>query len=440
MDVSTMSQEMEVEVVELEENKVVELLMSKEMVAEVTKIQVLVLDTILELRRENGELKRKLAAEKECKVCEQELENLENLEMETEKGKVAKASPGFKNLFDNLDSLELDWDKSMKELIDGMADLPAAKENPENQKKKVAFQEKTSEDQDLVDFEVKIKEKLRFTPKKEKNKKSKTESKLEVKVVEETDVFERMIEKIRKNTKETSEEKVFLPEDEKNEAGSKEIFSGSLEELDDVLRGMIVEDQNGTLSSCFCGVKIGRSAELRNHIEKTHFTSLAISCNLCSKVFRSRKILSVHVARMHGHEFEPEVTSTEENEKENLENVADFNKPTDETETFYDEFVNNENFVYFCDQCDHRTDCDESLNNHKMEEHSETSKKMDTTQKSVEEGGKRDPESKTEWKCKECNYETAAKKNLKKHCRNMHYKVTDVTAEDFNKIFSKQFD
>jgi len=171
MDVSTMSQEMEVEVVELEEKMVVELLMSKEMVAEVTKIQVLVLDTILELQRENGELKRKLAAEKECKVCEQELENLENLEMETEKGKVAKASPGFKNLFDNLDSLELDWDKSMKELIDGMADLPTTKENPENQKKKVAFQEKTSEDQDLVDFEVKIKEKLRFTPKKEKKQK-----------------------------------------------------------------------------------------------------------------------------------------------------------------------------------------------------------------------------------------------------------------------------
>ena len=416
---------------EEEERAVVEML-SKEMVEEVTKIQVLVLNTILELRKENGELKRKLAAEKECKVCEQEMENLD-FEIETEKRKGSRASSGFKNLFDSLDSLELDWDKSVKELIDGMAGLPV--DNPD-QKKKVAFQEKTSEDQDLVDFEVKIKEKLRFTPKKEKAKNSKTESKLEVKVVEETDVFDRMIEKIRNNSKETPAEDITSLEDVKDET-SKQTFSGSLEELEDAVRGMMVEDQNGTLSSCFCGVKMTRSVELRNHIEKSHFTSFEISCNLCSKVFRSRKILSVHILRMHGHEFEPQVTSGEEKDEEN---DTDFQKTINESETFYDEFVNDENLVYFCDQCDHRTDCDESLNNHKMEEHSQASEngKMDTTEKSIEEVVKGD-ESKTGLKCKECDYEAAAKKNLKKHYRNMHYKTTDVTIDEFNKIFSKQF-
>ena len=433
MDVSTLDQMKEVEVVELEEEeKVVVELVSKEMAEEVTKIQVLVLNTILELRRENAELKKKLAAEGGCKVCDQEMESLE---MEFERGKGGKASSGFENLFNNLDSLEFDWDKSVKELIDGMADLPMEKNS--DQRKKVAFQEKTSDDQDLVDFEVKIKEKLKFTPKKEKAKNYKTESKLEVKSVEETDAFERMIEKIGKHTKETSEEKIVPLEEEKNETSKKESFSGSLEELDDMVSGMLVEDQDGTLSSCFCGVRIGRSVELRNHIEKTHFTSLAISCNLCSKVFKSRRILSVHVARMHGHEFESQVTSTEEKEKdpENLKNVTDLQKPIDESEAFYDEFVNNENFVYFCDQCDHRTDCDESLKTHKTEEHSKTSenvKRVDTTEELIKE-------SKTEWNCKECGYQSAAKKNLKKHYRNMHYKITDVNVDEFNKIFSKQF-
>ena len=411
---------------ELEEDeKMVVELLSNEMAEEVGKIQALVLNTILDLRRENDELKRKLAAEKECKVCEQEMESLD-----FEIGKYTKAGSGFENLFNNLDSLSLDWETSVKELIDGMADLPMEKNS--DQRKKVAFQEKTSDDQDLVDFEVKIKEKLKFTPKKEKAKNYKTESKLEVKSVEETDAFERMIEKIGKHTKETSEEKIVPLEEEKNETSKKESFSGSLEELDDMVSGMLVEDQDGTLSSCFCGVRIGRSVELRNHIEKTHFTSLAISCNLCSKVFKSRRILSVHVARMHGHEFESQVTSTEEKEKnpENLKNVTDLQKPIDESEAFYDEFVNNENFVYFCDQCDHRTDCDESLKTHKTEEHSKTSenvKRADTK------------ESKTEWNCKECGYQSAAKKNLKKHYRNMHYKIADVTVDDFNKIFSKLF-
>ena len=411
---------------ELEEDeKMVVELLSNEMAEEVGKIQALVLNTILDLRRENDELKRKLAAEKECKVCEQEMESLD-----FEIGKYTKAGSGFENLFNNLDSLSLDWETSVKELIDGMADLPMEKNS--DQRKKVAFQEKTSDDQDLVDFEVKIKEKLKFTPKKEKAKNYKNESKLEVKSVEETDAFERMIEKIGKHTKETSEEKIVPLEEEKNETSKKESFSGSLEELDDMVSGMLVEDQDGTLSSCFCGVRIGRSVELRNHIEKTHFTSLAISCNLCSKVFKSRRILSVHVARMHGHEFESQVTSTEEKEKnpENLKNVTDLQKPIDESEAFYDEFVNNENFVYFCDQCDHRTDCDESLKTHKTEEHSKTSenvKRADTK------------ESKTEWNCKECGYQSAAKKNLKKHYRNMHYKIADVTVDDFNKIFSKLF-
>ena len=425
---------------ELEEDeKMVVELLSNEMAEEVGKIQALVLNTILDLRRENDELKRKLAAEKECKVCEQEMESLD-----FEIGKYTKAGSGFENLFNNLDSLSLDWETSVKELIDGMAELPIENSDP---KKKVAFQEKTSDEQDLVDFEVKIKEKLRFTPRKEKAARSKTESKEEVKEIEEHDAFNRVIEKIRKKTEEGT-----VPLEDEKDNSSNETFSGSLEKLDGVVSRMMVEDQNGTPSSCFCGIKIGRVVELRNHIERTHFTSLAISCNLCSQVVRSRKILRVHVARVHGHEFEPKVTSTEDKAKStenlnvvvedfskgNLNVVEDFQEQINESETFYDDFVNNENFVFFCDQCDHRTDCDESLNNHKQEEHGPRSErgKISATDKSKAEGDKK---ARMEWKCKDCSYKNAAKKNLRKHYRNMHYKITDVTIEDFNKIIKDKF-
>jgi len=285
-------------------------------------------------------------------------------------------------------------------------------------------------------------------------------------MVKVTDSFDKMLEKIRRNTKETIEEKetavgkvetrlkdtfsgsnirkktMEAAEEKKavvemNEVGVTDTFSGSLEELDDVVKSMIAKDQDGILSSCtVCEIKITRSVELRNHIEKNHFTSLAISCNLCSKMFRTRKILSVHVARSHGHEFETVETSKTEKRKETeigkeAEKVPDVQKPVDESESYYDDFVNNENLVYFCDQCDHRTDCDESLNKHRSEEHSEESKERETESNS--KGGKK------AWNCKECVYKAAAKKNLKKHYRNVHYKIGDVTIEDFNEIFSKQF-
>ena len=485
MDVSNRSQFDDVEMMELDEEVVVDVL-SKEMVREVVKVQDLVINAILELRKENQELKRKIALEKECKVCEQDLEKLD---LDMEKGKELKAGSSFQNLLNNLDSLELDWDKSVKDLIGGIADFPVEKAD---QKKKVDFQEE-KQYPDLVDFEEKIKEKLKFTAKKNKAKKSAEdvevvkvtdsfdkieeftpkESKAEkstsdVDVVKETDSFDKMLEKIRRNTKETIEDKetavvkvetrlkdtfpgsnirkktMEAAEEkkavvEKNEVSVTDTFSGSLEELDDVVKSMIAKDQDGTLSSCtVCEIKITRSVELRNHIEKNHFTSLAISCNLCSKMFRTRKILSVHVARSHGHEFETVETSKTEKRRETeirkeTENVPGVQKPVDESESYYDDFVNNENLVYFCDQCDHRTDCDESLNKHRSEEHSEKSKERETIQKPNPKGGK------MAWNCKECVYKAAAKKNLKKHYRNVHYKIGDVTIEDFNEIFSKQF-
>ena len=60
----------------LDEEVMVDVL-SKEMVREVVKVQDLVINAILELRKENKELKRKIALEKECKVCEQDLEKLD---------------------------------------------------------------------------------------------------------------------------------------------------------------------------------------------------------------------------------------------------------------------------------------------------------------------------------------------------------------------------
>ena len=454
MDVSNRNQFDDVEMMELNEEVMVDVL-SKEMVREVVKVQDLVINAILELRKENKELKRKIALEKECKVCEQDLEKLD---LDMEKGKELKAGSSFKNLFNNLDSLELDWDKSVKDLIGGIADFPVEKAD---QKKKVDFQ-REKQYPDLVDFEEKIKEKLKFTAKKNKAKKSAED----VEMVKVTDSFDKMLEKIRRNTKETIEEKetavgkvetrlkdtfsgsnirkktMEAAEEKKavvemNEVGVTDTFSGSLEELDDVVKSMIAKDQDGILSSCtVCEIKITRSVELRNHIEKNHFTSLAISCNLCSKMFRTRKILSVHVARSHGHEFETVETSKTEKRKETeigkeAEKVPDVQKPVDESESYYDDFVNNENLVYFCDQCDHRTDCDESLNKHRSEEHSEESKERETESNS--KGGKK------AWNCKECVYKAAAKKNLKKHYRNVHYKIGDVTIEDFNEIFSKQF-
>ena len=454
MDVSNRNQFDDVEVMELDEEVVMDVL-SKEMVREVVKVQDLVINAILELRKENKELKRKIALEKECKVCEQDLEKLD---LDMEKGKELKAGSSFQNLLNNLDSLELDWDKSVKDLIGGIADFPVEKAD---QKKKVDFQEE-KQYPDLVDFEEKIKEKLKFTAKKNKAKKSAED----VEMVKVTDSFDKMLEKIRRNTKETIEEKetavgkvetrlkdtfsgsnirkktMEAAEEKKavvemNEVRVTDTFSGSLEELDDVVKSMIAKDQDGILSSCtVCEIKITRSVELRNHIEKNHFTSLAISCNLCSKMFRTRKILSVHVARSHGHEFETVETSKTEKRKETeigkeAEKVPDVQKPVDESESYYDDFVNNENLVYFCDQCDHRTDCDESLNKHRSEEHSEESKERETESNS--KGGK------MAWNCKECVYKAAAKKNLKKHYRNVHYKIGDVTIEDFNEIFSKQF-
>ena len=96
MDLSSLNQMKVMLELEEDEKMVVELL-SNEMAEEVGKIQALVLNTILDLRRENDELKRKLAAEKECKVCEQEMESLD-----FEIGKYTKAGSGFENLFNNL--------------------------------------------------------------------------------------------------------------------------------------------------------------------------------------------------------------------------------------------------------------------------------------------------------------------------------------------------
>ena len=75
-------------------------------------------------------------------------------------------------------------------------------------------------------------------------------------------------------------------------------------------------------------------------------TAYPYPCGQCGTKFSSEAKLNSHTIVHTHHETE---------EKENG--------------TLYDEFVNNENFVYFCDQCDHRTDCDDSLTNHKKEEH-----------------------------------------------------------------------
>ena len=101
MDVSNRSQFDDVEMMELDEEVMVDVL-SKEMVREVVKVQDLVINAILELRKENKELKRKIALEKECKVCEQDLEKLD---LDMEKGKELKAGSSFQNLLNNLDSL-----------------------------------------------------------------------------------------------------------------------------------------------------------------------------------------------------------------------------------------------------------------------------------------------------------------------------------------------
>jgi len=71
--------------------------------------------------------------------------------------------------------------------------------------------------------------------------------------------------------------------------------------------------------------------------------------------------------------------------------------------------VNEEFLCYFCDQCDHRTDSEESLSEHKQTEHAKL-------------------------RCKKCNTELKNKGNFRRHYQ---YKHSEVSLDEFKELFYK---
>ena len=49
-----------------------------------------------------------------------------------------------------------------------------------------------------------------------------------------------------------------------------------------------------------CG-KEGPSASIKQHIEANHLEGVTLPCNLCDKIFRSRKVFRMHISRNHKH-------------------------------------------------------------------------------------------------------------------------------------------
>ena len=90
-------------------------------------------------------------------------------------------------------------------------------------------------------------------------------------------------------------------------------LSGDLQELDSKVQSMMEKgsnmvskgkDKNGkeTFGTGFickvCG-KEGQKVNIRDHIEANHLEGIALPCNLCDKISRSRKSLRLHTSQAH---------------------------------------------------------------------------------------------------------------------------------------------
>ena len=88
--------------------------------------------------------------------------------------------------------------------------------------------------------------------------------------------------------------------DEKKTLAISSIFSGDFAKLDEKVKSMMEKCENRIASGrkfsdrCkVCG-KEGKRSGLIDHIEANHLEGIIIPCNLCDKIFRSRRILRHH--------------------------------------------------------------------------------------------------------------------------------------------------
>jgi len=166
------------------------------------------------------------------------------------------------------------------------------------------------------------------------------------------------------------------------------------------------------------------------------------ACHMCDKTYKLKGSLNSHMTRNHRNKrLEEEETKDNDrgifekgSEEDNNDNEGKENKESDdkydsdkeerdapkETKE-YEETMEDDNEVetlsecneeflcYFCDQCDHRTDSEESLIEHKQEEHAKL-------------------------KCRECDTELKSKSNLRKHYKNKH---GVVSLDEFKELFYK---
>ena len=107
--------------------------------------------------------------------------------------------------------------------------------------------------------------------------------------------FEVKADKERTNLKDTNEEEprsVLLINNERTISIPNSVF-GDLKELDEKVKSMMEKGQNRTSDGRFmkickvCG-KEGAGIAIRDHIEANHLDGIALPCDVCGKIFRSR--------------------------------------------------------------------------------------------------------------------------------------------------------
>ena len=84
-------------------------------------------------------------------------------------------------------------------------------------------------------------------------------------------------------------------------------MSTNLQELEETVKAMVETSENliqegkwqkGAKICKACG-KEGQSSNIKQYIEANHLEGLSLPCNLCDKIFRSRKVLGNHISRNH---------------------------------------------------------------------------------------------------------------------------------------------
>ena len=85
------------------------------------------------------------------------------------------------------------------------------------------------------------------------------------------------------------------------------IMSADLRELDETVKTMMetsenmIKEGNRQKRAKICKTcgKEGPSTNIKQHIEANHLEGLSLPCNMCDKIFRSRKVLGYHISRNH---------------------------------------------------------------------------------------------------------------------------------------------